>query len=130
METRSLYGYLVESHEWMLKAAWEEKVIVGTKESLEGYNKRLYESKVGDWKDKPLQGAFVTDIEEIAVEESCRWLRNGYLKKETEGMIGAPQEQALRTNSVKCFIYKTSDSPLCRLCGKSLESVAHCQRLF
>ena len=50
METRSLHVCLVESQEWMLKAAWEEKVIVTvvTTESLEEYNKRLYESKVGD----------------------------------------------------------------------------------
>ena len=68
---------------------------------------------------------FVRDIQETAVEESWKWLRNGYLKKETEGMICAAQEQALRTNSVKCYIDKTSDSPLCRLCGKSLESVWH-----
>ena len=28
--------------------------------------------KVRDWKDKPLHGAFVRDIEETAVEESWR----------------------------------------------------------
>ena len=32
-ETRSLHGYLVESQERMLKAAWEEKVIARTTES-------------------------------------------------------------------------------------------------
>ena len=40
-------------------------------------------------------------------------------------MICTAQEQALRTNSVKCYIDKTIDSSLCRLCGKSLESVWH-----
>ena len=70
-----------------------------------------------------MHGAFLSDIEGTAVEESWRWLQNGYLKKETEGMIFAAQEQALRTNSVKCYIDKTNDSPLCRLCGKSSESV-------
>jgi len=54
----------------MLKAALEEKVIVGMTESVEEYNKRLYELKLRDWKDKPLHGAFVKDIEGIAVEES------------------------------------------------------------
>ena len=68
---------------------------------------------------------FVWDIKEITVEESWRWLWNGYLKKETKGMICAAQEQVLRTNSVKCYINKTSDCPLCRLCGKRLESVWH-----
>ena len=31
----------------------------------------------------------------------------------------------LRTNSIKCYIDKTNDSPLCRLCGKSSENVWH-----
>lgn len=56
METRSLHGYLVESQEQMLTAAsgGGGKVVVETTESLEEYNKKLYESKVRDWKDKPL----------------------------------------------------------------------------
>ena len=109
MESSSLHVYLVESQEWLLKAAWEEKLIARTTESLEGCKKRLYERKVRDWKDKPLHGAFVRDGEEIAVE-SWRWLRNGYLKKETEGTICAAQEQALRTNSPKCCSMETNDS--------------------
>ena len=113
----------VETEGWMLKAAWEEEVITRTTESLEECKKKLYEMKVRDWKNKPLHGAFVRDIEETPIEESWRWLRNGYLKKETEGMICAAQEQALRANSIKWYIDKTNDSPLCRLCGKSSESV-------
>ena len=85
----------------------------------------MCETKVRDWKDKLLHGAFVRDIEETAVEESWRWLRNGYLKKGTEGMICAAQEQALRTNSIKCYIDKTNDSPLCRLYEKSSEIAWH-----
>ena len=46
----------------------------------------MYEEKVRDWKDKPLHGVFVRDTEEISAEESWKWLRNGYLKKETEGI--------------------------------------------
>ena len=54
----------------------------------------------------------------------------GYLKKETKEMICAAQEQALRTNSVKCYTDKASDSPSCKLCGKNLgDYVAHCERL-
>ena len=49
----------------------------------------------------------------------------GYLKKETEEMICAAQEHALRTTSVKCYIGKTSDSPSCKLCGKISETMWH-----
>ena len=38
---------------------------------------------------------------DVAGEDSWRWLRNGFLKKETVGLILAAQKQALRTNSVK-----------------------------
>ena len=53
--------------------------------------------------------------------------------KETEGLILAAQEQALRTNSIKHSIDKTSETTLCRLCGNSAETVKHiisgCKRL-
>ena len=48
-----------------------------------------------------------------------------FLRKETEGLILATQEQALRTNSVKHSIYMSSETPLCRLCGESTEIVWH-----
>ena len=38
-------------------------------------------------------------------------------------MILAAQEQALRTNLIKHSIDKTSETPLCRLCGYSTETV-------
>ena len=38
---------------------------------------------------------------DIAGDDSRRWFRNGYLKKKTEGLILAAQEQGLRTNSIK-----------------------------
>ena len=47
------------------------------------------------------------------------------LKKETEGLILAAQEQTLRTNSIKHSIDKTSETPLCRLCAESTETVQH-----
>ena len=62
---------------------------------------------------------------DVAGEDSWRWLRNGFLKKKTEGLILAAQEQALRTNSIKHSIDKTSETPLCRLCGDCSETVRH-----
>ena len=48
METRSLHGYQAESQERMLEAAWEEKVTVGTTDSLEEYDKSLYKLLIRD----------------------------------------------------------------------------------
>ena len=40
------------------------------------------------------------------------WLRSSDLKVQTEGLICAAQEQALRTNYVKHHIDRTAKSPL------------------
>ena len=47
------------------------------------------------------------------------------IKKETEGLITATQDQALRTNVVKAKIEKQQLSPLCRMCGVKDETVGH-----
>ena len=48
-------------------------------------------------------------------------------------LLCAAQEQTIRTNYIKYHIDKTSDSPMCRLCGKKGESVQHrtsgCEKL-
>ena len=50
----------------------------------------------------------------------------GDLKKETEGLIMAAHDQALRTNIIKAKIEHQSVSAyLCRMCGKSQETVEH-----
>ena len=43
------------------------------------------------------------------------------LKKGDRRLILAAQEQAFRTNSIKYSIDKTSETPLCRLCGDATE---------
>ena len=115
----------------MLQAALKEKVL-DEEENLQEYQKRRQEEKIGNWKEKALHGEFVRQTADVAGEDSWRWLWNGFLKKETEGLILAAQEQALRTNSIKLSIDKTSETPLCRLCGNSTETVRHisgCKRL-
>ncbi len=52
-------------------------------------------------------------------------MKKGNLKKETEGTILAALDQALRTNAIKNVIEKQNISPLCRMCGKWEEAIAH-----
>ena len=40
---------------------------------------------------KQLQGKFIRETEEVRSKETWRWIRQGYLKKETEGLIFAAQ---------------------------------------
>ena len=56
--------------------------------------------------------------EGVDKRETGRWLRKADLKVETEALICAAQEQALRKNYVKFNIDKNGESPLCRMCGK------------
>ena len=60
------------------------------------------------------------------------WLKRGCLKKETEDLILAAQDQAIRTRWIKKHIDKMI-SVNCRMCGERTETVAHivseCQQL-
>lgn len=51
--------------------------------------------------------------------------KNGFLKKETEGMMLAAQEQALRTNFIKFSINETSDTTLSRLCEIGTKTIRY-----
>ena len=57
------------------------------------------------WKTKPLHGQFVREIDGCYdASQQWRWLFNSNLKKETEGLIMAAQDQAISTNCVKVNI--------------------------
>ena len=47
------------------------------------------------------------------------------MKIGTEALLCATWKQAMRTNYVKHNIDKTTESPLCRLCGIKCENVQH-----
>ena len=66
-------------------------------------------------------------------EETWNWLRKADLKVEMGAMLGAAQEQAIRTNDMKHKIDKTAQSPLCKMCDKKSETisgiVSECEKL-
>ena len=77
---------------------------------------------------------FVREIPETTDEkDTWKWLRKAELKVETEAMMCAAQEQAVRTNYVKRKIDKTAQSPLKRMCDKKSETISHivseCEKL-
>ena len=53
------------------------------------------------------------------------WLKAGELKRETESLICAGQEQALRTNTIKNNIDLQNKSSLCKLSKEKVEGVIH-----
>ena len=52
-------------------------------------------------------------------------MRNGTLKCETERLIFATQEQAIRTNVIKGKIDKSQEQTKCRMCSKADEIINH-----
>ena len=65
------------------------------------YNSRIQKEKHDALIEMPLHGQFERATRDLKTEESWAWLKNGDLKRETESLLMAAQEQALNTNSVK-----------------------------
>ena len=69
-----------------------------------------------------MQGQFVWEMpDKVDKEKTWQWLSKGYLKIGTEALLGAAQEQAIRTNYIKRHIDKTSESRLRRLNEKKVK---------
>ena len=89
-------------------------------------------SRMEGWKDKVLHGQYPKRTYELAVS-SWDWLKTGWMKKETEGMLMAAQDQALPTKSYKVKIMKEQGSSSCRMCGQRDETIMHilseCEKL-
>ena len=56
---------------------------------------------------------------------SKAWLQNGDLKRETESLIVAAQNQSIRTNLVKAETDKSQGDSLCSVCRKVDKSIDH-----
>ena len=123
-----MYSYIELSKEPFLKAVREENLL-GSGMPKEAIRVKRMES----YKEKVLHGQYEKLTAGIISSDSWEWLRKGTLKKETEGMLMAAQDQALRTNAIKSRIDKMDVSPVCRMCGKREESIAHvvaeCEKL-
>ena len=121
-EEIALSEYVVASDEWMLKVVGEN-VQVG--ESKLEYKKRVERGRVDRLGKMKLHGKFWEDVKDVADGRSWQWLRGGYLAKSTEAYLFAAQEQALRTRFKRKTIEHEDVDPLCRVCGKQVESVGH-----
>ena len=51
-------------------------------------------------------------------DKTWTWLRKGNFKRETESLLMAAQNSAIRTNLIKARIDKTQQNSKCRLCGE------------
>ena len=91
--------------------------------SMKLKHQRSIRKRIEDWSGKQLHGKFKRETEDLS-GVSWNWVRTGELK-ETEGLIFAAQDQALRTNAVKARIENQNVSSKCRMCGSHDETVQH-----
>ena len=74
---------------------------------------------------KQLYGRFKRLINNISHEKTWTWLRKGHFKRETESLLIATQNNAIRTNHIKARIDKTQQNSKCRLCRDRDETINH-----
>ena len=77
------------------------------------------------WEGKQLYGRFKRLINNISHDKTWTWLRKGNFKRETESLLIAAQNNAIRTNHIKARIDKTQQNSKCRLCGDRDETINH-----
>jgi hypothetical protein len=124
-EKRALNDYIQSSTEDALKTVSEEDLF-NVENTKNDYRKQEIKNRRDRWQNKALHGQYLKNIEgKVDTEKNWSWLRNGDLKKETEGFLLAAQDQALRTNAIKAKIDKTINSSKCRLCKEREETVDH-----
>ena len=125
IEKRALGQYLKHNEDGWLKTAWNEKLI-RVDEEPEMYKERVSSQRKEEWENKQMHGQYQRQTREVASEGSWEWLTRGELKKETEGMLMAAQEQALRTRYVQNKIDGQIEiSPMCRKCNEKVETINH-----
>ena len=69
------------------------------------------------WEEKQLFERFKRLINNISHEKTWTWLRKGNFKRDTEPLLIASQNNAIRTNHIKARIDKTQQNSKCRLYG-------------
>ena len=106
-ENRSLGQYLKMNKDEWLKSVWEEGLIKED-EDPQVYRERTSKSQMDEWQNKPMHGQFLRQPKNLSSSNTWQWLQRGELKKETEGMIIAAQDQALRTRHIQRAIDVTN----------------------
>ena len=112
-EIRNLSEYINSSTESALKEVITEGLLT-VEDTKKEYRRKEMSNRQERWQKKALHGQYLKDTDgKTDCEITWNWLKNGYLKKETEGFIMAAQDQAIRTNAIKAKIDKTSSDSKC-----------------
>ena len=103
----------------------EGGLITATRNETENtMNNRMTITWKQKWEGKQHYGRFKRQINNILHDKTWTLLRNGIFK-ETESLLIAAQDSAIRTNHIKARIDKTQQNSKCRLCGDRDETINH-----
>ena len=96
-------------------------------------NERMTTTRKQKWEVKQLYGRFKRLKNNISHQKTWTWLGKGNFKRETESLLIAAQDNAIRTNHIKARIDKTQQNSECRLCVDRDETInyiiSECSRL-
>ena len=84
-------------------------------------NNRITITRKQKWEGKQLYERFKRLINNMSHDKTWTWLRKGNFKRETESLLIAAQNNAIRTNHIKMKIDKTQQNSKCRLCGAEMK---------
>ena len=104
-----LENYVKESRERLLTAARSVDIdlIEPIRETTIEAKKQKKEERTISWEEKMLHGQIVRHTKEVGNQDNWPWLQNGTLRHETESLIFAAPEHAIRTNAIKGKIDKS-----------------------
>ena len=77
-------------------------------------NERMTTTRKQKWEGKQLYGRFKRLINNISHQKTSTWLRKGNLERETESLLIAAQDNAIRTNHINARIDKAQQNSKCR----------------
>ena len=118
-----LETYVQSSEEKILRAVRRKGV--ENQETPASFKERRRTENTQGWKEMALYGQFARQSEDQRNDETWTWLKKGKLKRETESLIIAAQDQAVRTNYVKATIDRSQDDPKCSMCKQNSETISH-----
>ena len=70
---------------------------MGKEDTKKKYKDNIKELRTNNWTKKLLHGQHPGLVADKVTKSTNIWIRNGYMKKETEGMLTAAQDQATPT---------------------------------
>ena len=88
---RGLEVYVHGSQERLIQAARGDKI--NGLEAASVLKRSKKEKRLEDWEEKVLHGQYLRQTKEVKSDQSWAWLHNGDLKRETESLIVAAQNQ-------------------------------------